>query len=293
MSIDDAAVAPAALRVADVDGIPLSARVREVPDPRAVLLALHGNNVSSRYFDHPTRPTHSLLHVAAALGFTTVAVDRPGYGMSRAFAFDLAEPQARVDLVYGALDQLLAGRPRGAGVFVVAHSAGCELALRLATDPRGADLLGVELAGTGLRYTPAVQELRGAGPADAPRGERPEGVLDLLWQPYHLYPDDVVDGEAVGARGPAYEADVSRDWVGQTLPELAARVGVPVHLTLGDQESIFVPGPDSLAELAALFTASPRVVAEEQAGTGHNLSLGHTAQAYHQRVLGFVEECLS
>ena len=49
----------------------------------------------------------------------------------------------------------------------------------------------------------------------------------------------------------------------------------------------------AMSELAALFTASPRVVAEEQAGTGHNLSLGHTAQAYHQRVLGFVEECLS
>jgi len=50
-------------------------------------------------------------------------------------------------------------------------------------------------------------------------------------------------------------------------------------------------GPPALAEIAALFTASPRVVTEEQPGSGHNLSLGLAAPAYHLKVLAFAEEC--
>jgi hypothetical protein len=41
-----------------------------------------------------------------------------------------------------------------------------------------------------------------------------------------------------------------------------------------------------------LFTASPRVVTEEQADGGHNLSLGLSALAYHLKVLSFAEECV-
>jgi hypothetical protein len=41
--------------------------------------------------------------------------------------------------------------------------------------------------------------------------------------------------------------------------------------------------PAALADIAALFTASPRVVAQEQAGGGHNLSLGLSAMAYHRK----------
>jgi hypothetical protein len=40
-----------------------------------------------------------------------------------------------------------------------------------------------------------------------------------------------------------------------------------------------------------MFTASPRFTINEQAGTGHNLSLSLSAAAYHARVLSFVGEC--
>ena len=47
--------------VVDVDGVPMSARVAEAPEPRAVVVALHGGAVTSRYFDAPGRPWLSLL----------------------------------------------------------------------------------------------------------------------------------------------------------------------------------------------------------------------------------------
>jgi hypothetical protein len=47
----------------------------------------------------------------------------------------------------------------------------------------------------------------------------------------------------------------------------------------------------ALADLASLFTASPRVVAVEQADATHNLSVGWTAPSYHLKVLSFAEEC--
>jgi hypothetical protein len=70
-------------------------------------------------------------------------------------------------------------------------------------------------------------------------------------------------------------------------------VSVPVHITLAEYERVWRNGPEALADLGSLFTAAPRVVLNEQAGAGHNTSVGRTALAYHLRVLSFVEECVA
>lgn len=116
---------PVVSRVADVDGIPMSALVAEVPRPRAVIVALHGGAVTSRYFDVPDRPRLSLLRTGAALGFTVIALDRPGYGRSAPYADRMATAGQRVGLTYAAVERLLAARPRGAGLFLLGHSQGC------------------------------------------------------------------------------------------------------------------------------------------------------------------------
>lgn len=86
----------AGLAVVDVDGVAMSARVAEAPEPRAVLVALHGGAVTSGYFDAPGRL--SLLRAGAAAGFTVVALDRPGYGSSASHGDQLASPARRVEL---------------------------------------------------------------------------------------------------------------------------------------------------------------------------------------------------
>jgi pimeloyl-ACP methyl ester carboxylesterase len=65
-------------RVVDVDSIPMSALMAEAPRPRAVIVALHGGAATSAYFDAPDRPRLSLVRTGAALGFTVIALDRPG-----------------------------------------------------------------------------------------------------------------------------------------------------------------------------------------------------------------------
>jgi hypothetical protein len=271
----------------DALGVPVSALVSEAAEPRAVLLALHGGGVGAGYFDYPGHPGLSLLRTGAALGFTVVAMDRPGYGAGGGRAELLRDTERRTDVAYAALDALLGQLPYSAAVFILAHSAGSELAVRMAGRPRGADLLGLELAGTGRRHNARSQAVFG----DSRPGLRnPPGLREALWGPAHLYPASVY-GRAPAGDSPSYEADARR-WTAD-YPRLAARVRTPVRISLGEHETVWRSGPAALHDLAALFTAAPHVTVNEQAGSGHNLSLGHTARAYHLGVLAFAEQCLA
>ncbi|WP_063042125.1 alpha/beta fold hydrolase [Nocardia pseudovaccinii] len=68
--------------VSEIDGIAMSALCAQGDDLRAVVVAVHGGATTSRYFDCPERPWLSLLRIGTVLGFTVLAVDRPGYGES-------------------------------------------------------------------------------------------------------------------------------------------------------------------------------------------------------------------
>ncbi|BCI54306.1 thioesterase [Mycolicibacterium litorale] len=274
-----------------VDGIPMSglmAEGRSDGDPRAVVVALHGGASTASYFDCPGHPRLSLLRVGAQLGFTVIALDRPGYGSSAPYPEALDRPEQRVALAYGAVDAMLGQRSTGAGVFVVGHSNGCELALRMAADDRGIGLLGLELAGTGLRYQDAALEiLRDAGPT-----RRPPGLRQLLWEPAELYPRAVLSGITNSSTGAPYEAAMVADWPQRDFPALAGRVRIPVRFSHAEHERVWCSDPEALARIAGIFTAAARFVTAEQSDAGHNLSLGVTAAAYHLKVLSFVEECV-
>jgi pimeloyl-ACP methyl ester carboxylesterase len=275
-------------RVVIVDGVPMSALVAEAPRPRAVVLALHGGGTTAAYFDCPGHPGSSLLRLGASLGFTVVALDRPGYGSSGPYPEAIALPEQRVRLAFAAVDRIVGQWPGGAGLFVVAHSNGCELALRMAADERGADLLGIEMAGTGRHYHPAARDvLKSASPT-----YRPPELGELLWHPTQLYPPDVIGGITNSATGAAYEAAMVTAWPRTDFPALAAQVRVPVQFSVADHERVWQSDAAALAEIGAMFAAAPRFVANEQSGAGHNLSLGHTAAAYHLKVLSFAEECV-
>lgn len=273
-------------RVVMVGAVPMSALVAEVAAPRAVIVAIHGGATSSAYFDCPGHPRLSLLRMAASLGYTAIALDRPGYGASALYSDEMAHHDRRVELAYGAVDKIVGGDGHGAGTFLLAHSAGCELGVRMAIGER-ADLLGLELAGTGLRYHPDAKGIL----SQATSTHRPAGLRELIWQPTDLYPPEVLTG-ALSAPGASYEADVTSSWPRRDFPDAAARVRVPVEFSAADHEAVWESTPQSLAEIAGLFTSSPRVVINEVAGSGHNLSVGLAAEAYHRQLLSFVDECV-
>ncbi|ORV99989.1 alpha/beta hydrolase [Mycobacterium kyorinense] len=267
----------------------MSALVAEAPQPRAVVVALHGGGTTAAYFDCPGHPSLSLLRTGAALGFTVIALDRPGYGSSAPYPEALVEPEQRVRLAYGAVDRILSEKPSGAGLFVVAHSNGCELALRMAADARGQDLLGIEMAGTGRHYHPAAREVLKTASAT----HRPPGLRELLWHPTELYPAEVLGGLTNSASGAPYEAAMVTEWPRRDFPALAAQVRVPVQFSVAEHEKVWQADAAALAEIAAMFSAAPRFTVNEQLGAGHNLSLGHAAAAYHQKIFAFVEECVA
>ncbi|CAM4179998.1 Alpha/beta hydrolase family protein [Mycobacterium basiliense] len=276
-------------RVVIVDGVPMSGLVAEAPEPVAVVVALHGGGTTSRYFDCPGHPQLSLLRLGAAVGFTTIALDRPGHGSSASYPEAMARPEQRVDLTFGAVDRILDQKPRGSGLFLMGHSGGCELVLRMATSTRGADLLGVELGGTGRRYRPAAKEVMRV----AALQDRPPGVRELLWEPMRLYPDDILRGIANPSAAPHYERAMALNWPHQDFPALAPRVRAPVRFSIGEHDNVFRADPTALAEISNMFSATPSFVADLHRDAGHNLSLGHTAAEYHRKVLTFVTECVA
>src|SRR5260370_16202100 len=214
-------------RLVIVDEVPMSALVAEARDPRAVIVAIHGGGTTALYFDCPGHPSYSLLRTGATFGFTVVALDRPGYGSSAPYPEAMARPDQRIGLAYAAVDRILGERPRGAGLFLMGHSGGCELVLRMAADQRGGDLLGIELAGTGRHYHPAARELL----KTATRQSRPAGMRELLWHPERLYPPEILTGVTVSPSAPAYEDQMVSDWARQTFPALAPARRLPVHVS--------------------------------------------------------------
>jgi pimeloyl-ACP methyl ester carboxylesterase len=286
--VSETAVRP---RVVLVDGVPMSGLLAEAAVPRAVIVAFHGGASTAAYFDCPGHPRLSLLRVGASLGFSVVALDRPGYGASAPYPDAMQHPEQRVALAYGAVDKILGSHASGAALFLLGHSAGCELAVRMTGDETAskADVIGLELAGTGLQYAEAANEILKTATAT----QRPAGLRELLWQPEHLYPPEVLTGITNSSTGAPYEAAMVKDWSRQDFPALAARVRVPVQFSIAEHERVWRSDAGALAQIAALFTASPRFVTNHQVGAGHNLSLSVNAAAYHMRVLSFVEECVT
>jgi pimeloyl-ACP methyl ester carboxylesterase len=268
----------------------MSALVAEAPEPRAVVVAFHGGASTAAYFDCPGHPRLSLLRAGAGLGYTVIALDRPGYGASAPYPDAMQHPGQRIALAYGTVDKILGSSPRGAGLFLLAHSAGCELAVRMAVDERAehAGLLGLELAGTGLQYADDANEILKTATATT----RPVGLRELLWQPANLYPAEMLSGITNSSTGALYEAEMTKDWPRQDFPALAGEVRVPVQFSVAEHERVWKSDPKALAEITAMFTGSPCFVINEQVRAGHNLSLSVSAAAYHLKVLSFVEDCV-
>lgn len=268
--------------VLDAAGVPISALLARPRTPaRATVVAVHGGGMSAGYFDSRARPGLSLLTLGAHLGYTVLAVDRPGYGLSAARLPEGQSVHDQAAVLHAALADFAARHDTGAGFFLLAHSNGGKLALAAAArdDSR---LLGLDVSGLGSRLAVELHQLPG------PAGH---GDWRRHWGALRLYPPDAFRLSGALVRPvPLREALEGPLWP-DLYPDVAARVRTPVRFTFAEHERWWRFDDAALAALAEPL-AAPRVTIDVQPDAGHNISLGWAARTYHLRALGFLEECL-
>jgi pimeloyl-ACP methyl ester carboxylesterase len=267
----------------DVAGLTLSGLLAEPPDapPRATVVAVHGGGMRAGYFDGQADAGLSLLTLGARLGFTVLALDRPGYGHSAAqvpAGLTLDEQSA---VLSQALDAFAERHTVGKGFVLLAHSYGGKLALT--TVARTPGLLALDASGVGHRY--------GIEPEQRRRLRR-HLEWERNWGPLGLYPPGTFRAaEALVAPIPAREAAEVPLWP-RMFDELAPRIDIPLRLTFAEHEAWWLNEEPDLADLTSRLAKAPVLRVERQSGAGHNISLGRAARSYHLRALAFFEECL-
>ncbi|MEV6809039.1 alpha/beta fold hydrolase [Streptomyces sp. NPDC051132] len=268
----------------DALGVPLSGLLAEPPSgpPRAVVVALHGGGIRAGYFDGHAEPGHSLLDLGARLGFTVLALDRPGYGASAPFLPQGAPTQEQATLLRAALADFARTHQTGQGFFVVAHSSGGKTGLAMAAQDLDDRVIGLDVSGLGS--TPAAD---GTLPRD------PAGRIDWYrhWGDPSLYPAETFRRcRALLAPIPVQEIQEVPVWP-ETYACLAASVTVPVRFTFAEHEPWWRSDAQAVADLTGPLAAA-RVRVDHLPDAGHNISLGWAARTYHLRALAFLEECL-
>jgi pimeloyl-ACP methyl ester carboxylesterase len=266
-------------------GVPLSALLSEPEGtaPRATVVAIHGAGMSAGYFHGQAHPDVSLLVLGARLGFSVLAVDRPGYGASAATHPEGQSLKEQSVTLVDALRSFRVEQHAGDGIFFLAHSFGGKVALAAAGEI-GSGLLGMEISGCGHEYAAdGGTEAELFGP----------GSWAKNWGILSLYPPGTFRcSEEIIAAVPERELAERYRWP-SIFSEVAAGVQVPVRFTFAEHESWWSHDERSITDLRSRFTAAPQIIVDRMPDSGHNISLGWTARAYHLRALGFFEECLA
>ncbi|MFE4171348.1 alpha/beta hydrolase [Streptomyces sp. NPDC056909] len=282
-----AAEVPTAVRavILDADGVEVSGLLAEPEGvaPRAVVVAIHGRGMCADYFNGLTDPADSLLTLGARLGYSVLALDRPGYGAS---VRQLPEGQPlgeQATTLHAALGDFARKHRTGAGFFVVGHSDGGKVSLHMAAQDAGSALIGLDINGCGWRYAREARHF-----PDTLGG----GASRLNWGPLNLYaPGTFRASRSLLRPVPRREEIQTAVWPVQ-YPRLAGRITNPLRLTFAEHELWWELDDASLASMTGRLTAASPVTVERLPAAGHNISIGRAARTYHLRALAFLEECL-
>jgi pimeloyl-ACP methyl ester carboxylesterase len=241
--------------------------------------------MNAGYFDGQAHPDVSLLALGARLGYTVLALDRPGYGASLGRFPRGQELTAQAATVRAAVAAFTARHTPGAGALLLGHSFGAKVAFAVAADSGVRELLGVDVSGCGRRL--AVH------PGSTTGRDAQLGLRRLNWGPLNLYPVETFQvSRTVVAPMPEHEVGTVEDWT-RLSSVLLPCVRVPVRLTFAEHEAWWRHSDDEIADLTERLSAAPRIVVDRLPHAGHNISLGWAARAYHLKTLAFVEECLA
>ena len=260
------------------------------PTDRPLLVCLHGGSYTSHYFNYQTQRTESLFALAPALGFSILAIDRPGYGA----AADAPLPfDAQVDVLHAAIADAR-GKLGGMepGYLLIGHSIGAMLAMLLAVRHPLDGLVGLDLSGAGLTYRPeARRSLTSFAAMDNPprtadrvrRRERMFGGPDTYRQ--EVAAEDL---RKAPLSQPA-EIREALDWEDR-VHAVAPNIEQPVRFVVADQDALWEAGAAMEQAARRAFQRCGALTVSTQRGAGHCLHLHKVARAISLRTLAFAEE---
>jgi len=259
--------------------------------PRALLVALHGGTYTSKYFD--TAPS-LLLDFCASLGYSILALDRPGYGSATTVPPDQLSFDGQVPILQQALEEIWdTYGQQSAGMFLIGHSIGGMISLLLAAENPHERLLGLNMTGSGAMYQTQTSAAFATLMNDAPTVVMDQSIkVAVMYGPPWSYPEELakLDPER-DVPCPMPEFREAQKW-GTRLPQVAADVRVPVQFIVPEYDGIWRSDPEALSHVAGMFTSAPFVDVDMQRMAGHSAELHTLARAFYMKILAFVEECI-
>lgn len=252
-----------------------------------LLVCIHGGGSNGGYFDIRG---YSTLDAAIARGSPVLLVNRPGYGGN-----PLPDGERPV-LASGQpirrfIDEVRASHDVGEALVILAHSIGGVVAFELAADRGDWPLLGIAVHGIG--DVPA-SVLRGASRDVLPgKGQPPDALTaDMFFGPPGTYGWDAASKLRRSSEDWVLSeiVEIIHDWP-ERWPGVAARVDVPVHLRLAENEAIWETGQEVVARMAARLTVAPRVDAALLPEGGHLYELHKRGGELVAAQLEFLEGC--
>lgn len=277
----------------DAGNVKLSGRFLPATNdqPRALIVALHGGTYSSKYFD--TVPSR-LLDFCASLGYSILALDRPGYGTATSVPRDQLSFDGQVPILQQALAEIWQDYgQQSAGMFLIGHSIGGMISLLLAAENPHERLLGLNMTGSGGMYQTRTSAAFATLMNDAPTVVMDQAIkVAVMYGPPWSYPEELakLDPER-DVPSPMPEFVEAQKW-GTRLPQVAANVHVPVQFIVPEYDGIWRSDQEALSPVPAMFTAAPFVDVGTQRMAGHSAELHTLARAFYMKILAFVEECI-
>jgi pimeloyl-ACP methyl ester carboxylesterase len=255
-----------------------------------LIVAIHGGGFTSQYFDIPGC---SLIERAAARGYGVIALDRLGYGRSRAAGKDVQTLAANAEWMSEAIDRLWPQfQEECAGVVLIGHSIGAALAVTLSAQPQSWPLAGVAVSGAGLTPNPALHGYFERFPADTWVETSADNKDRLMFG----NPDNVKSGIAELVRL-AYVPIATRElleintvWP-QRATALLTSVEVPVHFRLAEQDALWVVNDEEVQALSDVLSEVAGSSSAIVSDAGHCIDFHNVGPQFQDDQLSFALDC--
>lgn len=255
-----------------------------------LVVVIHGGTYTADYFDIQGC---SLLARASALGLPVFAVNRPGYADSLPREQTDGSIQANAEILNDALSQLWeehGGQARG--IFLIGHSIGGAIAIRMAALQKSWPLLGVSVSGVGLREPdPVLEQWKSLPPVEVI--EIPPQAKDaLMYGPAGSFlPEAQQAAHSSDHPMPRRELlDIAFEWH-RLLEASAPQIEVPVHYRQPEFDHLWVVDDEEVQGFAQRFVRAPVVDAKVLKGAGHCIDFHRLGAAFQLEQLAFALAC--